>query len=225
MCLEFAAPPLLHALSNGCWQQEGCTSTPASPQVLRASPPSPSAPLDCGDLLSRAAGRDQSLRRDTHSTGSPCLPGDCHRQTHPGQERALKGADPLRACLLQDGAFYLSDLLHTTSVISCCPHGLHPCPIPITGVAATSCLNVAVGAGCSSGKDSASLKNPFFAERCPQTYWRCHLLLAHRQDPRALPSRGLWTAGHGWAGGLPAPGRPSMHLHQPFFLLLENIRH
>lgn len=38
MCLQFAAPPLLHALRNRCWQQEGCTSTPASPQVLRASP-------------------------------------------------------------------------------------------------------------------------------------------------------------------------------------------
>lgn len=165
--LQFPAPPLLHALSNSCWWQERSTSSPASPHLLRASPPSPSPPLNWGDLLSTAAGRDQSLRRDSRGSGSPSLPGDCHRQIHWRQKWALKGADPPRSCLLQGGAFHLSDLLHTKSVISCCPHGLHPCPIPIPGVAATSCLNVAVGAGCSSGRGSVCLKNPFFAERCP----------------------------------------------------------
>lgn len=170
--LQFAAPPLLHALSSSCWWREGSTSTPISTQLLRASR-SPCPPLDCGDLLSTAAGGDQSLRRDTQGNGSPSLPGNCHRQTHWGQKWALKGADPLRACL-QGGAFHPSDLLHTESV-TCCPHGLRPHPIPIT-----SCLNVAVGVGCSSRKGSACMKNPFFAERCPQTYWRCHL-----QDPFA----------------------------------------
>lgn len=114
MCLQFAAPSLLHALRNSCWQQEGCTSIPPASQSF---PPSPSLPLDCGGL-STSAGRDWSLRRDTHSTDSPSLPGDCQGQTtradYQGQERALKGADPLRACLRQAGAFCLSDLLHTS---------------------------------------------------------------------------------------------------------------
>lgn len=136
-----------------------------------ASQSFPQALLDCGDLLSTAAGRDQSLRRNIQGTGSPSLPGDYHRQTHWGQEWALKGADPLRACL-QSGAFHLSDLLHIESII-CCPRGLCPRPIPIP-----SRFNVAVGVGCSSGKGSACVKNPFFAERCPQACWRCHL-----QDP------------------------------------------
>lgn len=57
-----------------------------------------------------------------------------------------KGLIPLRACLLQGGAFHLSDLLHTKSIISCCPYGLRPHPIPIAGAAATISLNVAVGA-------------------------------------------------------------------------------
>lgn len=173
--LQFAAPPLLCALRNGCWWQEG------SIQAL----------LHCGlwwALHSWWQGPDPEEGHPWPWQQPP--PRDCHRDL-PGTGMGLKGADPLRACLLHGGASHLSDLLHTKSGTSSCPHGLHPCPVPITGVAATSCLSVAVGAGCSSGKGSACLKSPFIAERCPQPRGRCHLLLAHLQDPRALPALAL----------------------------------
>lgn len=149
--------------AGGRWGASAAQRLPSFSELL----PKPFSTMDCDDLLS-TAGRDQILRRDIHGSGSSPLPGDCHRQTYQGQEWTLKGADPLRACLLQGGPSHLSDLLHIKSVTSSCPHGLHLHPIPITGVAATSCLNMAGGAGCSRGKGSACLKSPFFAERCPQ---------------------------------------------------------